>query len=155
MTFDEHVNFLGKLIANLNSLEFRLRAFLQELHTARPLGLPNGTDIYTLPLGTELPESEITSYDSLGELIEKFNGIARQKGFLEIDKRIVEIRDAFAHGRVSSPTISDHLRLIKFSKPQNGKIKITFNEELNEKWFKKNIKLVYDAIILVDKCTCT
>ena len=155
MTIDEHAKNIGSLIANLNSLEFRLRAFLQELPTAKPFGLPKGKDIYSLPVGTELPENEITNYDTLEKLIEKFNAFANQKGFHEIDKRIIAIRNALAHGRVSSPTISDNLRLIKFSRPEKGKVKISFNEILDRNWFKDNNKLVYDAIIFVDKCLST
>jgi hypothetical protein len=151
MTEDEYAKKLGRLIANLNSLEFILRAFLQNLPSAKPLELPNGKDIYSFPAGTELPESEITNYDTLEKLIEKFNVFANQRGFIEIDKRIIEIRNALAHGRVSSPTISDNLRLVKFSRPVRGKVKITFNEVLSRNWFEVNIKLVYDAIIFVNK----
>lgn len=155
MTEDEHAKKLGRLIANLNSLEFILRALLQNLPTAKPLDLPNGKDIYSFPVGTELAESEITNYDTLEKLIEKFNAFANQRGFIEIDKRIIEIRNALAHGRVSSPTISDNQRLVKFSRPVNGKVKITFNEVLSRNWFEANIKLVYDAIIIVNKCLNT
>ena len=155
MTLDEHARHLGGLIANLHSLEFILRAFLQKSPSARPTNLSQGTDIYVLPVGTELAESEFTSYDSLGTLIDKFNALARQKGLQEINKSIVDIRDAFAHGRVSAPVVSDQLRLIKFSKPKNGKVKIIFNEVLTEKWFTDNKKLVLDAIKLVHACPCT
>ena len=155
MTLDEHTKNLGSLMANLNSLEFSLRAFFQELPSSRPLGLSDGTDIYSFPVGTELLENEITSYDTLGKLIEKFNAFAKQKGFQEIDEKIIAIRDALAHGRVSSPTINDNLRLIKFSKPKNGKVKITFNEVLTKNWFSDNIKLVFDAVYIVHKCPST
>jgi hypothetical protein len=58
MTADEHYKLLGKLVANLQSLEFILRGFLQELPSARPIGIPYGADIYSFPVGTELPESQ-------------------------------------------------------------------------------------------------
>ena len=150
MNIDDHSRHLGGLIANLNSLEFIIRAFLTKIPGAKPLDtLPKGTDMYTLPIGTELLENDVTNYDTLGTIVEKFNTVSKQSGAKEIDKTIIEIRDAFAHGRVSAPAINDQLRLIKFSKPQNGKVKITFNEILTEEWFKERKKLVYDAIHLV------
>ena len=136
---------------NFQSLEFALRAFLQTLPSARPLGIPHGIDIYTYPVGTELPESELTSYDSLGKLIDKFNAEMNARGLSGIDPRLVEIRDALAHGRVSSASIDDNLRLLKFDKPLNGKVRITFNEKMTEAWFAAQTKYVYEAILLVAK----
>jgi hypothetical protein len=48
---------LGALIANLHSLEIVLRMYLSNLPGARPTGLPHGTDMFNLPVGTELMES--------------------------------------------------------------------------------------------------
>jgi hypothetical protein len=73
MTDDEHAFYLGKLLVNFHSLEFTLRAFLQNQPDARPFGLPDGTDIYLCRVGTELPENEFTSYDTLGQLIKKLS----------------------------------------------------------------------------------
>jgi hypothetical protein len=152
MTLDEHAKHLGGLLANFQSLEFIIRSFLQELPTARQFGIPYGEDIYSFPVGTEIPENEITSYDSLGILIKKFNTSVKQKGLTEIDTSLVEIRDALAHGRISAPEIGEQLRLIKFSKPQNGKVQITFSEAMTEDWFKFNKKRVRDSIQIVQEC---
>ena len=149
MTLDEHVKQLGRLVGNFQSLEFILRAFLQELPTARPIGIPEGTDIYSYPVGTELPENELTSYDSLGDLIEKFNAEMEMRGLSKIDPTLVEVRDALAHGRVSASSKNDNLRLLKFDKPKNGKVRVVFNEKLTETWFANQIKRVYEAIQIV------
>jgi hypothetical protein len=112
MPLDQHAIQLGGLVASFQSLEFLLRLFLQKLPSARPLGIPHGTDVYSYPVGTELPESELTSYDSLGQLIDKYNAEMRRRGHLQIDPTLVEIRDALAHGRVSAGTIDENLRLL-------------------------------------------
>jgi hypothetical protein len=151
MTSDEHDSHLGKLLGNLQSLEFILRAYLQKYSIPTPIATtPIGTSFYTLPIGTELPENEITNYDSLGVLIDKFNNMAKSKGIAQLDKKIVDIRDLLAHGRISSLTVDMQiLHLIKFSRPNNGTVKIIFNEVMTKEWFKENIRLVYNSIIHV------
>jgi hypothetical protein len=146
MTIDKHALSLGKLLGNFQSLEFLLRAFLHQLPTASPSGVPNGTDIYSFPVGTELAVCSLTSYDSLGQLIDKFNSAMEQRGLPGIDRTLVEIRDALAHGRVSASDENMPLRLLKFSKPINGYIRITFNELLTEAWYTAQTKRVYEAI---------
>ena len=128
MTIDEHTKYLGKLLANLQSLEFLLRAFLNRLPGARPIGLPYGTDIYSSPVGSELPENDITSYDSLSELLTKVNEEMKRRGAPGIDKKLVDLRDALADGRVSAALPDENMRLLKFDKPQNGKVRVVFNE---------------------------
>lgn len=145
MTLDEHAKHLGGLVANFHSLEFLLRTFLQNLPDARPMGVPHGTNIYSFAVGTELSESELTSYDSLGQLIKKYNKEMKKRGLPLIDETLVEVRDAIAHGRVSSD-IADDMQLLKFSKPANGRVRITFNEKLTEDWFKNQKKRVFEAI---------
>ena len=149
MTSDYHPTQLGQLLANFQSLEFVLRAFLQGLATARPLGIPYGIDIYIYPVGSEVPESELTSYDSLGKLIEKFNDEMNIRGLPNIDPGIVEIRDALAHGRISSAFPNDYLRLIKFDKPIDGKVRVAFNELMTDTWFATQKKRVKDALLYV------
>ena len=145
MTLDEHIRHLGGLVTNFHALEFLLRAFLQNLAGARPVGVPYGTDIYSFPVGSYLPESELTSYDSLGQLITKYNEEMKKRGLPLIDASLVDVRDAIAHGRVSSE-IADDMRLLKFDKPANGRVQITFNEKLTESWFNSQKKRVYGTI---------
>jgi hypothetical protein len=150
MESDNHAVHLGGLIANFHSLEFILRSFLQKQPNARPYNLPFGKDLYTYPVGTELEVNEMTSFDSLGELVKKFNKFAKNENLKLLDERIVDIRDALAHGRISAPSSNYQLRLIKFSRPnKNNKVKISFNEILTDDWFVLHKKLVYDSIIYV------
>ena len=149
MTLDKHARQLGGLVGNFQSLEFVLRAFLQGLPTSRPIGMPKGIDIYSFPMGTELPENEMTSYDSLSQLIDKFNTEMKTRALPEIDPTLVEVRDALAHGRVSASSPNDNLRLLKFDKPKNGRVRVIFNEKMTEGWFTSQKKRVYDAVQLV------
>ena len=117
----------------------------------RPIGVPPGTDIYSFPVGAELPENELTSYDSLGLLITKYNTEMEKRGLPKIDSTLLEIRDAVAHGRISGSSKQGPLRLLKFSKPQNGRVRVTFNEELTEAWFKTQTKRIFAALETVAK----
>jgi hypothetical protein len=150
MIIEQHANQLGSLVANFHSLEFVLRIFLNRLPNARSIGVPLGTNIYTLAVGTELPENDLTSYETLGELIKRYNlEVTAHKAGDPIDPSLVIVRDALAHGRVSSNEIDEPLRLLKFDKPSKGYVRITFNELMNEPWFKAQKKRVYDAIFIV------
>lgn len=146
MTDDEHAFYLGKLLVNFQSLEFALRAYLQDQPDARPFELPDGTDIYLCPVGAELPENEFTSYDTLGQLIKKYNDKIRARGGAPIDDTLVELRDALAHGRVAAKGDIDNDHLLKFSKPREGKVQVTFNQEMSVEWFKEQYKRVNGAL---------
>lgn len=149
MKIEDHALHLGKIILNLHSLEFILRVCLDRLPTAPASGLPWGTDIYTKPVGTILPVSDLTSYESLGQLIERYNAeVEKRKIGNPVDLALVEIRDAIAHGRVSTKEEAP-MHLIKFSKPRDGKVSITFNLVMDEEWFKSSSKRVRDAIFIV------
>lgn len=147
MALDTHVQGLGKLLGNFHSLEFTLRLYLYKLPSAPSSGVLYGTDIYSFPVGTELNECAITNYDSLGDLIDKYNKEMKARGVAALDQEIVEIRNALAHGRVSAKNMDKPLRLLKFSKPnKSGRVCITFNEELSEVWFTTQIERVANAI---------
>jgi len=151
MTQDEHARYLGKLVANFQSLEFILRAFLQQLPTAPPVGLAHGTDIYSFPVGREVPENELTNFDSLGQLVKKFNSEMKRRGLNEIDEHLIAVRDALAHGRVSAANPNDEMRLLKFSKPKNGRVRVEFNEVMSAAWFKGQLIRVHEAILAVQR----
>lgn len=149
MNLRDHAYHLGSLLANLQSLEFLIRAYLASLPSAVPSGLPHGTDIYTIPVGGTLPANAIIDYDALGQLIEKYNESARQMGNTELEATLVDLRDALAHGRISVPGESEQLRLIKFSKPRNGVVTVTFNAVMDEAWFHEQKSLVRESMFMV------
>jgi hypothetical protein len=71
MTDDEHIAGLGKLLANLHSLELTLRIFLAEA-TGQMGGEQNCN--FPEPGTKSVCESFLTNWDSLRQLIYKFNG---------------------------------------------------------------------------------
>ena len=150
MTIGNHALDLGKLVGNLHSLEFVLRAFLQKLPNARPTGLPWGVDIYSFPIGTDLAESELTSFDSPAVLIDKVNDELSRQGLpVQVDRTLDELRDALAYGRVSSAAKGDAPRLLKFSYPVHGRVRITYNQVMSEEWFSEQRKRVLQSIQIV------
>ena len=143
---------LGQLVSCFQSLEFMLRIFLHKLPMSVPLGIPYGTDIYTLPVGTEIPESEITDYDTLGDLIKRFNKAHPYNLGQSVDLDLVITRDAIAHGRASSSVPSGSVRrLIKFGKAINGRTKVTYNQEMNASWFDRSSAAMKAAIQTVEQ----
>jgi hypothetical protein len=100
-------------------------------------------------LRTVLDDSDITSYESLGELIDRFNEHAKANKIPKIDRSFVRLRDAIAHGRVSSVAPSDQMRLVKFGPPRDGKVSIEFNELLTSAWLIEQKKRVFRAMEVV------
>jgi hypothetical protein len=79
-------------------------------------------------------------------LIKKANNLLQEHNAPLLDEGLVEIRDALAHGRIASLKDEERLRLIKYSRPINGQVQVTFNEVLDEHWFMVNKRRVRDAI---------
>lgn len=144
---DKHTLSLGKLVVNLQSLEFLLRGFLSTIYDLDSNGLIPGMprDMYDLDVGTVVPENYLTNYYSLGQLIDKYNSYVNARDTsLSINKQIlVDLRDALAHGRVSGPAPSPPLKIIKFDPPRGGQVRVTFSQTMDENWFKSQIPLVY------------
>lgn len=139
MTLDEHASNLGKLVNNLQSLELLIRVYLGE-HNGEILNIPSAAD-------SMVPETHVTNYDSLNQLIDKFNAtVPAARPDLAIDKRAVELRDALAHGRVLSTDPQPPMRLFKFGRPNNGNVDKTFDEVMNEVWYTTNGNFTHDQM---------
>ncbi|UVK96093.1 hypothetical protein LOY49_12450 [Pseudomonas atacamensis] len=140
MMIEDYAQAIGKIVANLQGLELLIRSFLHDTLDAQ-----NGAHQQPFPLdvavGIELPADHLTNYDTLGKLIDKYNEVNPP-----INKYLVDLRDALAHGRVLGEIESSHYRLLKFSKPVNGRVKVTHNEELTEEWLKSRLEMTYTAI---------
>ncbi|GAB5540077.1 MAG: hypothetical protein Salg2KO_21800 [Salibacteraceae bacterium] len=140
---EDYMLNLGLLVAHYHSLEFILRVYLQAQPTARPVGLQPGDSPYEYQVGEMLPENELTSFDSLGELVQKVNLSLSESDVEVIDPEIVKVRDALAHGRVSAPSLSKDIHLVKFGRPQNGQVRMEFNEIVSVEWLnQKRINVV-------------
>lgn len=154
MKQEHHPLNMGKLLVNFQSLEFVLRAFLYE---SEKIMERNGSSYQELKLdklkeGETIAENAFTSYDSLYELIDKYNQNERvTKAGLTIDRTIVSIRDAIAHGRVFGITPQPPMTLLKFSRPHNKRVKVTFSVQLTREWFNKQLPRVQRAALVVTK----
>jgi hypothetical protein len=143
---------VGSLVINFQSLELLLRGFLQDQPGAEPLGLPPGQDFYSSPEGSVVALCPLTNHDSLDKLIEKYNRIAHAQGKPKVDPKLVEVRDALAHGRNSATTEGVPMRSIKFSAPlhpDKKTVRVSFNAVLDEKWFKEQKARVVAALFTV------
>lgn len=155
-SYEIHCQNLGSLLANFQSIEFTIRATLSELPSASLCGIALGKNIYDYKVGDEFDLCPITDYSSLSELIRAFNVAANKYGWETIDTKLVDIRDALAHGRVAIAYDSNHNPfLMKFSKPSKitGKVTMTFNEKMNFKWFNKYIGQTNAIIAML--CSCS
>jgi hypothetical protein len=134
-----HVMYLGKVIGNLHSLEIALRLFLDRLNPGPYL--PAGKSYYQLQAGDSVPENAFTNFDTLGDLVDKYNeAICKKDTALLIDRSVVQLRDLLAHGRVSADAPDEtRLAIIKFDRPQNGSVRVTDCAQMTEKWFKDRI----------------
>lgn len=127
VNIDETRSKVGAIVANLQSLEFALRLVLaaSEPHAGVKL------DLDRLRVGNRVPESPLTNYDTLGQVIEKVNRCFVARGVADkVDASVVEIRDALAHGRVFALRPDGPYRLVKFAKPVNGAVEVASVAEL-------------------------
>jgi hypothetical protein len=139
---------MGTLVVNLQSLEFALRGFLHNWETGwanqgGPSFLENITE------GQQLEENAFTNYDTLRELIDKYNSKVRPTNpDLEVDPGITCIRDALAHGRIASqsPLANVPQRLVKYDRPKDGLVRVTDCYTLTKEWFDEKIKWAYESI---------
>jgi len=135
---------MGKILSNLQSLEFALRLFLHEVQKANTASQTVSLDLQSLSVGHWVPENPLTNYDTLGQLIEEVNVELQVRGLQDrVDQSIVELRDALAHGRVSSMRPEGPFRILKFSKPSNGKVQVTVAVEMTPKWLAQQINRTF------------
>ena len=141
---------IGEIWGNIYSLEFSLRIVI-----LRSDGDKNTTFHYEKQKeGNLVPVTPLTNYDSLGNLIDKYHAICKKchEDELLIQKdKILRVRDGFAHGRVSASPDRDYLFLFKFSKPENGNVKVEIAKELNEQFLESQIKLTYLELMKVHR----
>lgn len=137
---------LGRLVANLLSLESSLRLFLLKV---------DGDDFVDLnphaaPVGEWLNLTALTDFRPLSHVVDRYNKLAEIDGESVIESKIVELRNAIAHGRLGAVDGEDCFRLIKYGSPEDGKVRVEFNQECSEQWFKEVNGLVREAIIRVN-----
>jgi len=139
-----HAEHLGGLLGNLHSLEFAIRLCLAQQPGSPARGL-YADDFREAAVGTEIPDTDMSNFASLGRLIDKFNAVFGHSGST-VDRDLVRLRDVLAHGRVFAGPDDDHFRIIKFEPPKNGMAKVSYNQTMTEEWFASNKRRVREAI---------
>jgi hypothetical protein len=143
---DRYPLLLGKLLANITSLEFAIRAVLYHQMVRPDQRVPVATRFTSLKEGEEIEESPLTSWDSLGQLIAEYN---RLNPASAIPADLKDVRDAFAHGRILADNPTMPLTLVRFSRPVAGKVRVEKVETLTEEWLGRQIKLSYEVTLRV------
>lgn len=140
----DHATQLGKLIGNFQSLETVLRVFLDKVSASTSPRLPPGKTYFGLRAGEEVAVNAFTNFDSLDQLIDKYNAVVRAKDHaLQIDASIVAVRDLLAHGRIAADSPDEtRLTIIKFDRPLNGTVHVTDSAMMTNQWCQERIDLV-------------
>lgn len=134
MKAEDHTQWVGGIVTNLQALETVLRYFLAKLR--------NEVEEFPKPSDQTAKFSYLTRHTSLGKLIRTFNGVLgeAEKKF-EVDIGVVHIRDAIAHGRLVT-TKELPFRLWKFGANRNARVNIEFSEELTSDWLKSTSDMI-------------
>jgi len=129
---------------NLHSLEFALRAVLfKETNSVQHFDAKN------LRVGDTYPINFFTNYMQLRELIENYNELPSTN--LPISDEPIKLRDALAHGRVSSQLPDMKLEIVKFRPERNGQVRVVFYEKITEEWLKKQVSMLNGEIKKISK----
>lgn len=145
---DKHALLLGQILWNLQTLEFVIRASLFNLHNkTKP-----GPKLYNMKVGDIVEENELTDYAQLNKLIKRYNNdVVKNDSKLVVDETLVELRDALAHGRVSSEPKKNNYKVLKFNKPKAGKVEVVLSQEITETWLIKQRERLFREIVKVMK----
>ncbi len=145
---EEYLEALGNIWSSLQSLEIALRQFLFSQEVAAPF-----LDLEALSLGVAVPENALTDYSPLDGLIGRYNrAVTAKDRKLRLAKDpIVALRNALGHGRVLSKTGAPPFRLVTFSKPREGQVKVKMVAVLDAEWLQTQQHLVTAARAAVAK----
>ncbi len=140
-----HFYGVGQIIGNLHSLEVAIRIFLERIQLGHaPAPRP---DIFAIRQGDHLPETALTDFDSLGQLIDRYNArILAIDPDLAVDPSVVELRDALAHGRLLALEARRPLRLFRFGPPREGTVEVRLVVDMTDDWIAAQRGHTYDQL---------
>jgi hypothetical protein len=142
---DQHAKTVGQLIGQLQSVEFLLRWWLAKLEDL-DVELPHY-------VGQILSETPITDYRSLSQLIASYNSqLCKTESGYQVDTRIVDLRDALAHGRVLALDGENYLTLYRFDRPVSGQVNTRAITALSAEALAADIELVVVQFTRVLDC---
>ena len=145
MTQQDHIQGVGAIVTNLQSLETVIRIFLARVHDQR-WKMPG-------PVDQLIDESYLTNFRALGPLIDQYNGLlSDNEQEFKVDRKAVDIRDAFAHGRLLSVGDIFPATLYKFGIAQDGKVPVMFQQVLTTDWLNSTKLMLRDEQLKVVNC---
>jgi hypothetical protein len=146
MTPDEYAMKLGYLVGNLSGLESVLRAVIHTL--GEPAATSSNIGNLKLTVGMRVRSDALSDYDSLGKIIDRYNGLAAaDRQVAKSD--IVDLRDAIAHGRIVAAEVGEPYTLLKFSRlDKEGFVTVERCEVMDADWLDQRIAAVGAAIIV-------
>jgi hypothetical protein len=138
---------LGRLVWNLWSVEWMLRNVLYLLKRPPHTELSHPDALFAAKTGDRFPENALTSYASLGPMVDAYNETAQTP----IDRSLVALRDTIAHGRIlAKDDASQHFVLVKFTRPDgSGGVSVERSYEVTFDWMSEQIARVGDTLDLV------
>jgi hypothetical protein len=134
MGLHEYASLMGRVVINLQSLEFALRGFLCNSEAPPHNPLPSRAGLDGLGPGDVVPVNAFTDFDSLGRLIERYNSL-----------------DALTHGRISTTDPSKDLFLVKFDRPIRNTTRVNYAQKVTTEWLKAKIDDVHTELMKVAK----
>lgn len=152
MTPDHYYLQLGRLVGNLQSLEFELRAMLYAVNPPPPGDPSLSMQLHELKVGQTVPENLLTDYRTLTELIARYNKLVEtHDSSLCVNTELVALRDALAHGRLAIPEPAPDMMILKFGPVRDGRVAVMYAATMTESWFKEQINLVHREAMKVYK----
>ena len=145
--FTEYSEVVGKILANLQSIEFSIRLYLHNTQDSASVHLQQ--DLAALRVGEMVPENSLTDYASLGQLIDRYNLCTKPE--LAVDRSLVDLRDALAHSRMFLPSVAGAPILLKFDRPVGGKARVSFAQTSSSAWLADNIRRVNLEMLKVQR----
>jgi hypothetical protein len=143
---EQYPLMVGKMVSNLASLEFALRTVIYLNETPPSRRSPIAKPLTDLRAGDKVDANAITSWDSLRDLVRKYN---ERNPSSRISESLVELRDALAHGRILTDDPKKDLQLIRFSRPSDGKVIVEIAQTMSFEWLGQQIHLLHDAVKVV------
>jgi hypothetical protein len=157
MEFKDQANelsyWIGCWVTNAQSLETVIRAILHDRLSSQETKLPYGSNFNDLKKGDIVSINPITDWLSLGKLIDEYNNkIAKVDGSQLIEKEVVDIRDALAHGRLTQTDAGENhsWTLIKFNKPdKQGVVRVEFKQIITVEWLKEQVLYLGSVVKMI------
>jgi hypothetical protein len=136
--FVEYSENVGKILANLQALEFAIRLYLYAKKDPPWAALHK--PLNELQIGEPVAENAMTDWSSLAQLIDRYNAhTSKSNADLRVDPSVIEVRDVLAHSRVWLPDTDGIPLLLKFEKPASGITKVSFMQFSSSEWLDKMI----------------